>query len=165
MPSYFGCCMWNWVGYIFPRFIDISFVNNMRSFSVHIGCSLMWLENVLWFSFNQKIVFFSLCRIDSAMLVEEGFEVVSVDASDKMLKYALRERWNRRREHGFDNWGTVLFRVCFAKHITNRFMSTFSNRRGKLVNRLRRYKAINWRRVRCCIMLRKFLCSYAGRIR
>lgn len=42
--------------------------------------------------------------IDSAMLVEEGFEVVSVDASDKMLKYALKERWNRRREPGFDNW-------------------------------------------------------------
>lgn len=39
------------------------------------------------------------------MLVENGFEVVSVDASDKMLKYALKERWNRRRETGFDNWG------------------------------------------------------------
>jgi len=42
--------------------------------------------------------------IDSAMLVEEGFEVVSVDASDKQLKYALKERWNRRREPDFDNW-------------------------------------------------------------
>lgn len=39
------------------------------------------------------------------MLVEEGFEVVSVDASDKMLKYALKERWNRRKEPNFDNWG------------------------------------------------------------
>lgn len=39
------------------------------------------------------------------MLVEEGFEVVSVDASDKMLKYALKERWNRRKETGFDKWG------------------------------------------------------------
>lgn len=38
------------------------------------------------------------------MLVEEGFEVVSVDASDKMLKYALKERWNRRKEAPFDNW-------------------------------------------------------------
>lgn len=38
------------------------------------------------------------------MLVEEGFEVVSVDASDKMLKYALKERWNRRKEASFDNW-------------------------------------------------------------
>jgi len=42
--------------------------------------------------------------IDSIMLVEEGFEVVSVDASDKMLKYALKERWNRRHENGFDKW-------------------------------------------------------------
>ncbi|KAH8236672.1 hypothetical protein KR026_007703 [Drosophila bipectinata] len=42
--------------------------------------------------------------VDSLMLVEEGFEVVSVDASDKMLKYALKERWNRRKEASFDNW-------------------------------------------------------------
>lgn len=53
------------------------------------------------------------------MLVEEGFEVVSVDASDKMLKYALKERWNRRKEKGFDNWSkctatrTIRFRVTF----------------------------------------------------
>ncbi|KAG1924824.1 glycine N-methyltransferase [Pimephales promelas] len=38
------------------------------------------------------------------MLVEEGFKVVSVDASDKMLKYALKERWERRKEPAFDNW-------------------------------------------------------------
>ncbi|KAJ8934240.1 hypothetical protein NQ314_013486 [Rhamnusium bicolor] len=38
------------------------------------------------------------------MLLEEGFEVVSVDASDKMLKYALKSRWNRRKESAFDNW-------------------------------------------------------------
>lgn len=38
------------------------------------------------------------------MLLEEGFEVVSVDASDKMLKYALKERWNRRTEPAFNNW-------------------------------------------------------------
>ncbi|XP_069344070.1 glycine N-methyltransferase isoform X2 [Eulemur rufifrons] len=42
--------------------------------------------------------------VDSIMLVEEGFSVTSVDASDKMLKYALKERWNRRHEPGFDNW-------------------------------------------------------------
>lgn len=42
--------------------------------------------------------------IDSIMLLEEGFDVVSVDASDKMLKYALKERWNRRKEATFDNW-------------------------------------------------------------
>jgi len=42
--------------------------------------------------------------VDSTMLVEEGFEVVSIDASDKMLKYALKERWNRRTEQNFNNW-------------------------------------------------------------
>lgn len=39
------------------------------------------------------------------MLLEEGFKVTSVDASDKMLKYALQARWNRRKEEAFDNWG------------------------------------------------------------
>jgi len=39
------------------------------------------------------------------MLVEEGFEVVSIDASDRMLKYALRQRWRRRKEPMFDKWG------------------------------------------------------------
>lgn len=43
--------------------------------------------------------------VDSIMLLEEGFEVVSVDASDKMLKYALKERWSRRTEPSFNNWG------------------------------------------------------------
>lgn len=47
---------------------------------------------------------FLFSRVDSIMLLEEGFEVVSVDASDKMLKYALKERWNRRKEAAFDNW-------------------------------------------------------------
>ncbi|XP_028903321.1 glycine N-methyltransferase isoform X1 [Ornithorhynchus anatinus] len=42
--------------------------------------------------------------VDSIMLVEEGFTVTSVDASDKMLKYALKERWNRRHEPAFDKW-------------------------------------------------------------
>ncbi|XP_033207806.1 glycine N-methyltransferase [Belonocnema kinseyi] len=42
--------------------------------------------------------------VDSIMLLEEGFEVVSVDASDKMLKYALKSRWNRRNEPAFDKW-------------------------------------------------------------
>lgn len=42
--------------------------------------------------------------VDSIMLLEEGFQVVSIDASDKMLKYALKERWNRRKEPTFDNW-------------------------------------------------------------
>lgn len=42
------------------------------------------------------------------MLLEEGFEVVSIDASDKMLKYALKERWNRRREESFDKWSKYI---------------------------------------------------------
>ena len=44
--------------------------------------------------------------VDSITLVEEGFEVVSTDASDKMLKFALKERWARRKEPHFDSWGT-----------------------------------------------------------
>lgn len=50
------------------------------------------------------------------MLVEEGFEVVSCDASDKMLKYALKERWNRRKETNFDKWGmnqVHTFMTCY----------------------------------------------------
>lgn len=43
--------------------------------------------------------------MDSIVLLEEGFEVVSVDASHQMLKSAYRERWNRRKEAAFDNWG------------------------------------------------------------
>lgn len=39
------------------------------------------------------------------MLLEEGFRMVSVDASDKMLKYALKSRWERRKEQAFDQWG------------------------------------------------------------
>jgi len=42
--------------------------------------------------------------VDSIMLLESGFNVTSVDASDKMLKYALKERWNRRKEPAFDQW-------------------------------------------------------------
>nr|CAD7458415.1 unnamed protein product [Timema tahoe] len=42
--------------------------------------------------------------IDSIMLLEEGFKVTSLDASDKMLKYALKSRWERRREKAFDEW-------------------------------------------------------------
>ncbi|KAK5856992.1 hypothetical protein PBY51_010265 [Eleginops maclovinus] len=42
--------------------------------------------------------------VDSIMLVEEGFSMTSVDASDKMLKYALKSRWERRKEQAFDQW-------------------------------------------------------------
>ncbi|KAF8785162.1 Glycine N-methyltransferase like protein [Argiope bruennichi] len=45
--------------------------------------------------------------IDSILLLEEGFKVMSVDASDKMLKYALKERWNRRNEPAFNSWGKL----------------------------------------------------------
>lgn len=45
------------------------------------------------------------------MLIEEGFQVVSVDASDKMLKYALKERWNRRKDPGFDDWSKTLIQL------------------------------------------------------
>ncbi|XP_071542525.1 glycine N-methyltransferase isoform X1 [Panulirus ornatus] len=42
--------------------------------------------------------------VDSIMLLEEGFQMTSVDLSDKMLKYALKTRWRRRKESAFDNW-------------------------------------------------------------
>jgi len=42
--------------------------------------------------------------VDSIVLIEEGFSVVSTDASDKMLKYALKERWERRKDERFDKW-------------------------------------------------------------
>lgn len=48
----------------------------------------------------------ALCfiSIDSVMLLEAGFDVVSSDASDKMLKSAYEERWQRRKEPIFDKW-------------------------------------------------------------
>lgn len=48
------------------------------------------------------------------MLVEEGFDVMSVDASDKMLKYALKSRWERRKEPAFDQWGELF---CPARRL------------------------------------------------
>lgn len=48
------------------------------------------------------------------MLLEEDFEVISVDASDKMLKYALKERWNRRKEPAFDNWSKLEWALTFT---------------------------------------------------
>jgi hypothetical protein len=53
--------------------------------------------------------------VDSLMLVEEGYEVVSIDASDKMLKYALKERWNRRREPNFDRWSKLIYAIFRRK--------------------------------------------------
>lgn len=51
------------------------------------------------------------------MLVEEGFDVVSVDASDKMLKYALKSRWERRKEAAFDQWGQSLIQSSVTPHV------------------------------------------------
>jgi len=55
---------------------------------------------------NVQTVFDVACRtgVDSILMVEEGFDVTSVDASDKMLKYALKLRWLRRKEPAFDKW-------------------------------------------------------------
>ena len=48
-------------------------------------------------------------RVDSVMLLEEGFEVQSADISDKMLKQAYETRWDRRKEDIFDRWGKSVF--------------------------------------------------------
>lgn len=56
-----------------------------------------------------KPYFFS--SVDSIMLLEEGFQLTSVDLSDKMLKYALKTRWRRRKETAFDNWGKLRIKV------------------------------------------------------
>lgn len=42
--------------------------------------------------------------LDSVMLLKHGFKLQSYDASDKMLKFALQERWERRNEPGFADW-------------------------------------------------------------
>ena len=55
------------------------------------------------------------------MLVEEGFNMVSVDASDKMLKYALKSRWERRKEPAFDKWGeTFSIFTIFSLYMSDR---------------------------------------------
>ena len=56
-----------------------------------------------WF---EKII---VNRVDSVMLLEEGFEVQSADISDKMLKQAYETRWDRRKEDIFDRWGKSVF--------------------------------------------------------
>lgn len=66
------------------------------------------------------------CRVDSIMLVEEGFNMVSVDASDKMLKYALKSRWERRKEPAFDKWGMACL-IQFEKSIFNPCIPIFFN--------------------------------------
>lgn len=55
---------------------------------------------------NCKSILDAACGtgVDSIMLLEEGFTVTSVDASDKMLKQAHKTRWARRKEDKFDEW-------------------------------------------------------------
>ena len=50
------------------------------------------------------------------MLLEEGFTVTSVDASDKMLKQAHKTRWNRRKEEKFDEWGMFYSAIISLYH-------------------------------------------------
>lgn len=65
-----------------------------------------WFSNVLKNNHSGNTVLDVACGtgVDSIMLIEQGFNVVSCDASDKMLKYALKTRWDRRKEEAFDNW-------------------------------------------------------------
>jgi len=45
--------------------------------------------------------------------------VTSTDASDKMLKYAMKERWNRRIQPAFDNWGKPnILCALFSEFVT-----------------------------------------------
>ena len=65
----------------------------------------MWNWVFYIINYYHSIINYQFYRIDSILLLEAGFQVTSVDASDKMLKYALKERWLRRKEPSFDNWG------------------------------------------------------------
>lgn len=69
--------------------------------------------NIRIFLFYINILnrFFFNFRIDSMMLVDEGFKVVSVDASDKMLKYALKARWENRKNPNYDQWGMYCLKI------------------------------------------------------
>lgn len=53
------------------------------------------------------------------MLVDEGFKVVSVDASDKMLKYALKARWENRKNPNYDQWGMYYIYVYYMYFTTS----------------------------------------------
>ena len=75
-----------------------------------IGCSLWnWVRNANFRCTNANANCMDFCRVDSVMLLDEGFKMVSSDASDKMLKEALKIRWDRRKEPAYDNWGKYLF--------------------------------------------------------
>lgn len=64
-----------------------------------------WLTNLLS-SKNCDTILDVACGtgVDSVMLLEEGYKVMSIDASDKMVMNAFRERWDRRKEEAFDKW-------------------------------------------------------------
>ena len=64
-----------------------------------------YIRKLKFISKNVSSNSFLFFRVDSIMLLEEGFTVTSVDASDKMLKQAHKTRWNRRKEEKFDEWG------------------------------------------------------------
>lgn len=55
--------------------------------------------------FGQRYPSTSVHSIDSVMLLEKGFDVISTDGSDAMLRTAFAERWERRKEAAFDKWG------------------------------------------------------------
>ena len=62
-------------------------------------------DSVVYVQWRINLNNFSLVSVDSVMLLEDGFSVFSVDASDKMLKQAYKTRWDRRKEDIFDKWG------------------------------------------------------------
>ncbi|KAK2191872.1 hypothetical protein NP493_44g13056 [Ridgeia piscesae] len=83
-----------------------------RVWELYIGCTgtrtsqyKEWLTTLLRLHGCQNLLDVACgTGVDSIMLLEEGFKVTSTDASDKMLKYALKERWRRRKEEAFDKW-------------------------------------------------------------
>lgn len=83
-----------------------------RVWELYIGCKQTrtsqyqkWFRNILKEKNCQHVLDVACgTGVDSIMLLEAGFDVVSTDASDKMLKYALKDRWNRRKEAAFDKW-------------------------------------------------------------
>lgn len=87
-------------------FVEISFLAIISFHKVTYKQNLFTI--MIWTRDLVKKETYLCFRIDSVMLIEEGFNVTSVDASDKMLKYALKTRWDRRKEAAFDKWGEDL---------------------------------------------------------
>jgi glycine N-methyltransferase len=64
-----------------------------------------WLTNLLKSNNCHNILDAACGRgVDSVMLLEEGFNVMSTDGSYRMLMGAFKQRWERRKEPQFDNW-------------------------------------------------------------